>query len=224
MDLGLLPRAPFRRLSLACILAILAMGSRAADSGFSPSDWGPFRPVLSQGSEDLIIFQGRIHGNHAYSENGVYWQQRPTAIRLLSKANGELWGYLQPDLLTPGHLAHSQDGIRWVVVPGATDLPTSRVVHGAGTFVYTTYESTRFSGSSYAAWSTNGSDWLRVHLPGGITDGPFRHLAFGNGIFLAVNAALGRTFTSTNGRNWSEGALPQVPGALVPEASSDVGS
>lgn len=73
----------------------------------------------------------------------------------------------------------SSDGFTWLQQPGALGIPANAIEYGGTSFVVLAQSAT-----NAARWSDDGLTWGTAATP--VTGRSWRHIAFGNGVFIAV--------------------------------------
>jgi hypothetical protein len=97
----------------------------------------------------------------------------------------------------------STDGVTWTIQTGYPYAHlVAAIAFGNGRFV-------SIASNGQGAWTTDGATWTGFTLPVGL-----QSLAFGDGLFVAVNTAnfpgVGTYATSTDGETWTTRTLPVV--------------
>ena len=122
-------------------------------------------------------------------DNAVSWNETPVSGIWTGVAYGN-GRFVAIDYV--GQIGISTDnGKTWSVSSQLSDLWTG-IRFGNGTFVATGY-------SGQLAYSTDGQSWTVVYLPG-----DWNSIAYGDGVFVAVDVSYGQIARSTtNGSTWS---------------------
>jgi len=160
---------------------------------------------------DTFVAVAQSSNNAAYSTNGITW----TTTSLPSTGYQRKVIYGDTKFISPGDdtVAYSTDGAFWQDVaisqpPGIGSTTWGAPAYGNEKFVSLAVDSINDSLPAYAAYSTDALSWTISTTPGYATS-----LAYGNGVFVAVNGELFEqsTFTaySTDAITWTANTMPQ---------------
>lgn len=181
--------------SLVNAAAAAPLSSWTVDS--APSPTGSWFAVNYLGGKWIAL--GHT-SNVATSPDGVTWSEHPIPAGSWQSVTYGKGRYvaLNANDSTP-HEIVSTNGVNWSVVTGPSG-PWTSVVYGGGLFV-----GVGSLGQIYT--SSDGINWNKTFLR---PHDNFRSVAYGNGRFVAVDAAHGDTATALDGVHWAFYLTPKV--------------
>jgi len=146
----------------------------------------------------VVVSGGTSQYAYYSSANGNGWRRStlPTGNDWIHVAYGNgIFVALAPSGLSGAVAASTDNGATWTsgIMPFGAPYSWTNIVYGAGKFVALA------SGSTQAAYSTNGTSWTACDIPGGTQ---WTDIAYGNGRFVAITTATASTAYSFDGINW----------------------
>ena len=146
----------------------------------------------------VIVSGGTSQYAYYSSANGAGWRRStlPSANDWIQVAYGNgIFVALAPSGLSGAVAASTDNGATWTsgVMPFGAPASWTNIVYGAGKFVAIA------SGSTQAAYSTNGTSWTACNILGGTL---WTDIAYGNGRFVAITTTTALSTYSFDGITW----------------------
>ena len=150
------------------------------------------------------------------SPDGVSWTESTSPVKDAEPRavafGGGLFvavGYDNGAYETYSLILSSPDGVTWTRRASILWSGLFAITHGKGLFVATGYEEEDQYSQPYpmVLTSSDGTVWTHVPSPAPAAETDFRAVAFGNGVFVAVNYGLyaEAIYTSPDGTTWTRG-------------------
>lgn len=177
---------------------LVSLNAPTGAAGPATSSWNVVTAPSPSGSWYTVDFANGLWvalgntANAAVSSNGSSWTEYPVPVgswQSIAYGDGE-YVALSSVVASPEEIV-STNGVSWTAVSGPSGKWTG-LVFGQGRFV-------AVGSSGQIATSTNGQQWTQVwnHNKWDLTS-----VTYGDGHFVAVDAAVGSTLISANGLNW----------------------
>lgn len=163
-----------------------------------PSDVPTWNSIIYGNGYWVIVSGGTSQYAYYSSANGDGWRRStlPSANDWINLAYGNgIFVALAPSGLSGAVAASTDNGATWTsgVMPFGAPASWTNIIYGAGKFVAIA------SGSTQAAYSTNGTSWTVCNIPGGTQ---WTDIAYGNGRFVAITTTTAAPAYSFNGITW----------------------
>ena len=146
----------------------------------------------------VIVSGGASLYAYYSSANGDGWRRStlPSSNDWIHVVYGNgIFVALAPSGLSGAVAASTDNGATWTsgIMPFGAPASWTNIVYGGGKFVAIA------SGSTQAAYSTNGTSWTACNILGGTL---WTDIAYGNGRFVAITTTTAATAYSFDGINW----------------------
>ena len=146
----------------------------------------------------VVVSGGTSQYAYYSSANGEGWRRStlPSANDWIHVAYGNgIFVALAPSGLSGAVAASTNNGATWTsgIMPFGAPYSWTNIVYGAGKFVAIA------SGSTQAAYSTNGTSWTTCNILGGTL---WTDIAYGNGRFVAITTTTAKSAYSFDGITW----------------------